>query len=160
MIIYKGHILKLTAAEYLHALCVYAHKVNNEYVFIDVGTVRDAFDLTKMINNGRWQEVVASNELSIEFLHFGRAGDRTQMNAVKTQLLNIHKPPANLDKSRIGPMVILCNETGATWRTIAECAQSTGASMSALSNHLNQRPGFKTVKGLTFQRIHGYVKPV
>ncbi len=46
----------------------------------------------------------------------------------------------------------ICHETGETFQTIQECVYRHGVGYGALCNHLNRKPGFKTVKGRTYSR--------
>lgn len=48
---------------------------------------------------------------------------------------------------------VRCVETGELFKTSYEAAKTLGLTFSALSNHLNGKKGFKTVKGLTFERV-------
>lgn len=48
---------------------------------------------------------------------------------------------------------VRCVETGEVFKTSYEAAKTLGLTFSALSNHLNGKKGFKTVKGLTFARV-------
>lgn len=57
---------------------------------------------------------------------------------------NTVKPPRN--------QALVCNETGETFDSMGEAARHFDASVSAISNHIANRPGFKTVKGRTFSR--------
>lgn len=44
-------------------------------------------------------------------------------------------------------------ETGETFSSAKACAEQRGISISNLSNHLNRKPGFKTVKGKIYEKI-------
>ena len=46
---------------------------------------------------------------------------------------------------------IICDQTGETFSTINEAAEANFCSSSNLSNHLNHKPGFNSVKGKTFR---------
>lgn len=48
---------------------------------------------------------------------------------------------------------IYCNETGEIFNTVAEVCNAHGVTQSALSQHLRQSPGFRTVKGKTYFRV-------
>lgn len=55
---------------------------------------------------------------------------------------------------------VRCIQTGAEFRNAADCARQMGLFPSALSNHLKHKPGYKTVKGWTFEYIIGtYPEP-
>lgn len=50
-------------------------------------------------------------------------------------------------------VAIICEQTGEQFNSMTECALALGLSSSALSNHLNRKPGHNTVKGRTFRRV-------
>ena len=52
-----------------------------------------------------------------------------------------------------GKSAVKCIETGEMYKSGYAAAKAMGLSWSALSNHLNNKPGFKTVKGFTFVRV-------
>lgn len=52
-----------------------------------------------------------------------------------------------------GKSAVKCVETGDVYKSGYAAAKALGLGWSALSNHLNNKPGFKTVKGLTFVRV-------
>lgn len=48
---------------------------------------------------------------------------------------------------------IECVETGQRWPSAAECARQQGINPGNLANHLNNRAGFRSVRGLTYRRV-------
>lgn len=64
------------------------------------------------------------------------------------------KPLCNTRGTRVYPHLypIICNETGEVFQTITEVCKAHGCSAGNLSNHLNNNPGFKSVKGRTYYR--------
>ncbi len=63
-------------------------------------------------------------------------------------------PPCNVRSRRFTSRVVICNETGETFRTQAEAARATGCSQSNIAQHLRGKPGFRSVKGRTFRYAH------
>lgn len=49
--------------------------------------------------------------------------------------------------------LIECIETGVTYQTASEAARINGSTQSNLSNHLNNKPGFRSVKGKTYRYV-------
>lgn len=61
-----------------------------------------------------------------------------------------------LSKDRLGgvaPKMIYCHETGEYFRTIADVTKKYGGTQSAMSNHLNRKPGFRSVLGKMYSRM-------
>lgn len=68
--------------------------------------------------------------------------------------INAHGvPKGGLVLRKVRNAAIECVETGETWNSAKECVKACGLSQSALSNHLNGKPGYKQVKGLTYRRV-------
>lgn len=55
-------------------------------------------------------------------------------------------------KVRVGKAV-KCHQTGAIYRNAAEAADKLGINRGQLSQHLRHAPGYKTVGGMTFERL-------
>lgn len=45
---------------------------------------------------------------------------------------------------------VICNETGTIYKTASEASHMIGVSSGRMSNHLSRKPGYKTIKGLTY----------
>lgn len=72
---------------------------------------------------------------------------------VMTKIYRERQPICNVKGYRTnGRTMITCNETGETFESIVQAARSKGLSQSQLTNHINNRPGYRAVKGLTFRR--------
>lgn len=48
---------------------------------------------------------------------------------------------------------VICNETGETFPNANACAKAHEIANSALINHLNNKPGHRSVKGRTYRRV-------
>lgn len=48
---------------------------------------------------------------------------------------------------------VRCVDTGETFNSLVDACQTHGLTQSHLSNHLNRKPGFKTVKGKIYEKI-------
>lgn len=70
------------------------------------------------------------------------------------RLVREHKPYCNIHGRRDakgGP--IRCVTEGKNFDNAADCARYYGFSPATLSNHLNKRPGYVTIRGMTFERL-------
>lgn len=75
-------------------------------------------------------------------------GDNKLNNLIR---LNGKTPPYNLRMVTYGNrMRILCIDTGVIYQNAQEIIRQLGLNQSVLSNHLNRRPGYRTVKGYRF----------
>lgn len=52
----------------------------------------------------------------------------------------------------MGHAPVICNETGEEFNTIGEAATAHCIGAGNLSNHLNHKPGFRSIKGKTYSR--------
>lgn len=76
-----------------------------------------------------------------------------QEQGIQVELMR-EMPPYN-KKGRVNFRTpIKCNETGEVFRTIKDAAFAHGCGQSNLSNHLNNRVGFRSVKGKTYHHIN------
>jgi len=80
---------------------------------------------------------------------------KTKAEALKHQSelirqYNLYKVMAQGRFMRTAP--IICNETEEEFKTLAEAAARHGISASNLSNHLNHKPGFNTIRNKTYRR--------
>jgi hypothetical protein len=48
---------------------------------------------------------------------------------------------------------VRCCETGQIFRNQRECATMLGLNQAQLSQHLRRNPGYKTIKGMTYENI-------
>jgi len=69
-----------------------------------------------------------------------------EININGTPPINQKMPP----RRQNGP--IECIDTGQKFANMSDCIKTHGLTQSALSNHLNGKPGHKTVKGRTYRR--------
>ena len=66
------------------------------------------------------------------------------------------KPYCNVHGERdVSSGRIRCIDDGLEYRNAAAASKFYGISPGAMSNHLNQRPGYSMIRGLCFERIKG-----
>lgn len=80
---------------------------------------------------------------------------RTRTEAMKRQgiLITEHQLYKIMAEGRFGRSApIVCNETGETFPTLADAARAHGIGAGNLSNHLNHKPGFRSLRNRTYSR--------
>lgn len=88
--------------------------------------------------------------IELTSIHRNAAEARVQASQLTTQL---NRPKLNQSMATTRHCPIECVETGQQWNTATECVKEQGIAQSALSNHLNNRPGYTSIKGLTYRRV-------
>lgn len=80
---------------------------------------------------------------------------KIKAEAIKRQaiLINDHQLYKIMALGRFGRSApIICNETGETFPTLADAARAHGIAAGNLSNHLNHKPGFRSLRNRTYSR--------
>jgi hypothetical protein len=93
--------------------------------------------------------------LEVISIHRTAAEARVVSSKLITQL---NRPKLNQSMALTRHCPIECVETGQRWQNATEVCRQQGVHSSALSNHLNNKPGYKTVSGLTYRRVQ-FAKP-
>lgn len=60
-------------------------------------------------------------------------------------------PPLNITQHYNRHSNVICNDTGIIYRNASEACKALGIQSPRMSNHLSNKPGHKTIKGLTFR---------
>jgi hypothetical protein len=151
-------IFIMSHSELLNTHVVYEHQVFRSTaeppisLFIGVTRMAELFQFSDARRNSEWLRYVTPDRPLITIVH--ATGDYNQCSNYRRKLVIEKKPFANLrgfDASM--SMRVRCLEDGKIYDTVTDAARNYDASISAVSNHLNGKPGFKSVKGHTFERI-------
>lgn len=124
---------------------------DNAVVYIGYSLLRNFFTFRTLINNPIWREYIGERKFTIILLsnHTAEQNARIEMRNAIGQ----YKPIINMDKRfYLNQGRVTCNETGTIYRNASEACLALGLPTSAMSNHLNGKPGHRTIKGLTFRR--------
>lgn len=150
--------ITLKQNEFENTFCTYEHwlrdPVDNTFKIKYVGCckLREVFVYPDARRNNEWQRIFTKDAILTVRIVF------TSSNLVdcQNQMAEIYKrerPHCNVRGYKMtSRTVVTCNETGETFNSILEAARAKGLSQSQLNNHINNRVGHKTVKGLTFRR--------
>jgi len=135
----------------------YTHSViyetGEKIMFAGYGPFRNLLDATDARKNTAWREHIAPQQSVILRVH-GRFEFAHEAANDVSRLVREHKPFCNMHgvrNSKGGP--IRCVTEDKSFENATECAKFYAISNSTLSNHLNKRPGYVTIRGLTFERI-------
>ena len=138
--------IKATPNEIKKAWCVYTihDAMTAKIKYAGYGMLRDIF---KMRIDAALDEPVI---LRVNDLYNSKIGARCGYIAY----INAHGvPEGGLIMRKARNAAIECIETGETWNSAKACVKSCNISQSALSNHLNGHPSYKSVKNLTYRRV-------
>jgi len=140
---------------FLTKWCVYecyskADALNPAYM--GVCRLTEVFSFPDAQANTAWREMFRDNPASLMMIKikYVAATEVDCINARRAFVMQ-NPPPCNM-RGRPTRSRIVCDQTGQEWKTIVEAADAIKSSPSNLSNHINRKPGFKSVKGYTFTR--------
>lgn len=134
--------------------CLYHHHdVDDVLSYIGVCKLIELFQCPDARQNSEWIRRFGDNEAVVIKLQMTSTDEILCNNARFRQVQEL-KPICNMiGYSYHGAkMKITCIETGETFASISECARVHCLTQSALSNHLNNKPGHKSVKGKTYRK--------
>lgn len=145
--------LEFSATTIQNQYCVYSHSVSGILYYIGFCKFEDVLRAPDAKRNVEWQKLVAPQP--VVQLQIVAVADRMHdASNLAFTLRRLHKPHCNVygrtDK-RSTP--ILCVETGERYETAAAACRALGIEQSTMSNHLNNRPGYKTIHAKTFKRV-------
>jgi len=134
---------------------VYSHSINGAVQFIGISKLKDVFTLTDARANLTWLEMFGDPQQEITITINMVSMVRREVAAERARLVKLLRPSCNLAGSYVPrtAYVIVCNETGETFDNAKQAAEAHGITTSALSNHLNRKPTFRTVGGRTYERV-------
>lgn len=134
-----------------HSFAVYSHFLHGQLIFIGFGAVEKAVNLTDARKNSRWLEITAG-QTAVE-VEIGETF-KTRGEALEAwrAAVDHYRPPCNDQAVYLARQPIICNATGTVYPTVTAAAKAHSISKGALSNHLNKRAGYESVRGLTFRR--------
>jgi hypothetical protein len=136
------------------AYCVYTHDINGSIFYVGMGTLSRAYS-----GEGRthsWHDYHDKRSVNVEIIAwFG--DDKKRAADYEKILIKYYRPRCNFHhntrKAYRGP--VTCLETGARFVNASDAARKLNVKQSQMSNHLNGKPGYITVKGFHFLRgIH------
>jgi hypothetical protein len=149
--------LTLSVDQMRKSTCVYAHYVmpENTLFFIGVCKLTDVYRHPDAFRNHHWIETVKDDTV-IRTVVVQTSLQPIDCIRYQNILVKQYRPICNVVGQRIaGRFVITCLEgpnAGKTYTTTTQAAYENGMSQPTLSNHLNGRRGYETVRGMKFKR--------
>lgn len=146
-----GHIYT-SANESLGANCLYT--VSNakcQILFVGVAYIAEIFRFGDLLRNPMFnsEEVYRIDIIA----KYDRALDA--VNAQAVYLKEIGGAPLNKTGTVNRRMSnVKCVQTGIVYRNASEAARVMGLNQSAMSQHLARKPGFRSIKGYTFEYVN------
>lgn len=136
--------------------CTYEHWVatpdGQTLIYVGCCRLRDVYLCPDARRNPQWQTLI-TEAIPVELRIIATADHQYECMKLASELVGRHRPYCNMyAAAHAGKAIVTCVTTGKSYPTSAEAAINEGVSTSALSNHLNGRPGYKSVKGKMFRR--------
>jgi hypothetical protein len=146
-----------------HSFCVYGHFLknlptvcpSNEIFFVGICKLTDVYKFPDAYRNNYWRDNVSENtiiEILVSFTSENLIECQRQLEVIVKQ----SRPIANIKGYRQhGKTMVTCiqgSNVGKVYNTTTEAAELNGVSQPAMSNHLNGRPGYETLRGMKFKR--------
>lgn len=145
-------ILGLTIEQFGTEWCVYELWKQDQLIMLGVSRLNVAMNLMEAKSHAAFADYLSvTDEVGLVIKAVGKRDHCYNMRAAMLRSLG-RMPPLNNFRAGVRQPMIVCNEDGRAFRTQVEVCQTYGLSAPALSNHLNGRSGYMTVKGLTFRR--------
>lgn len=153
--------ITLTIEHHREHQCLYVQKLmpSGEIFYLGICKLSDVYRCPDAYRNTYWRKTINDNTL-IQTTVISTSSEYGSLYNQLNEYVKLWKPIANLkgyQQSSL-PSVITCVEgdnAGQTYQTQQRCAEANGITQPALSNHLNGRPGYDTVRGMKFKR--GYL---
>lgn len=145
-------ILGLTVEQFGTEWCVYELWKQDQLLMLGVSRLNVAMNLTEAKSHAAFADhLTVHDPVGLVIKAVGKRDHCYNMRAAMLRSLPT-QPPLNNFRTGVRQPMIVCNEDGRAFRTQVEVCQTYGLSPPALSNHLNGRVGYMSVKGLTFRR--------
>lgn len=140
--------LKCNPLQFEKMACVYEiYNAQGQVIFLWYCKADDVLKFERIKRNPAFQR---NQEITVNVVSWhNNIGEAQTAFSNKMQDFQ-HMPELNktISFNRYGSIV--CNETGQVFRNQAEAATVMGVNQSRLCQHLKRAPGYKTLKGYTF----------
>ena len=138
------------------AFCVYSHVIDGVVVYLGLCPIKEVYNAPDARNNTEWIKMTNGDKpVTITVLH--AAENANDCINYRYRIFKEQGTPICNAKGQFYSSILTnvrCIETGEMFESQSQCARILGLNKSQLCNHLNRLPGFKTVKGRTFEKCH------
>jgi len=107
------------------------------------------------LRNGSWHREFAGKTY-LSRIHSVHENEFEAVKARGALIRETHMPKCNVEGTYVTSTVrkIRCMETGAIYRNQTELADAVDVAQSRVSNHMNKRKGFRTIRGLSYEYFY------
>lgn len=121
-------------------------------VYIGVCKLVQLLECPDARNNSEFQKLMLEQPITIRTSHIVETQSEARRHA--SDAIRLVRPVCNLyGRQRAARTAVRCIDDGRTFATLTECAEYYHVPAPSLSNHLNNRMGYRTVRGMKFERI-------
>lgn len=149
------HGITLTIAELRETFCVYVQETSEGVFYAGMCRLYDVYKYPDAYRNTHWRQTV-TDQTSIKTTVICTSLDINECYHRLHEFVRVVRPICNVNGyMTYGNIVITCVEgpnAGKSYTTQEECARMNGISQPTLSNHLNGRKGYLSVRGMKFKR--------
>lgn len=132
---------------------VYTHSVNGELIFVGCCLLPEIGLMTAARCNSEWVRV-ARTGIKIKMAIIAATTDERIAQFHLAITISEHKPYCNINGKPIGNThkrkQVRCEQTGTLFGSVREAAQAALVTSATMSNHLNKRPGYATIRSKTY----------
>ncbi len=151
------NVTQVKAGEIRELLCIYAHSIPpyDKFFYIGLSKLNEVYDFSDAYRNNFWRATV-KEDTQVRITLLCISINIIDCNQQLRRMINEFRPEANIKGYAVtGSTMITCIQgvnAGASYPSQLEAAQKNGITPGALSNHLNGRPGYDTIRGMKFKR--------
>lgn len=151
--------ISLSLEQIDNAYCVYTHSIThpdgrNELIYVGSCRTVDLMRAPDARRNSKWREIMRNPAFHIITIEIRAFYEHRNIAVLEAERLGIHlKAICNTTDTRDKPQTIRCVETGEIFETAAQACKEYDIKPSAMSNHLNNKQSYRTVRNLTFERV-------
>lgn len=125
-----------------------------EIVFVGIEKVKNFGKFADFLSNPLMEKYRENDLQTFNISIFATCNSRVEaLQKQSDALFEADYPEANLLSKAARSMQIKCINDGKTYNTQEECCAAYGISQSALSKHLRNLPGHKTVGGKIYKNV-------
>lgn len=131
------------------------HDSKGRCMYVNYGKWMDALSMAKVRGN----PVVDPEQTYQVVLHSAhdKEGDAyNQIGKIVKMYCPTYSPPWQYTTSMNRYIKVQCDQTGEVYNSASHACQTLGIPQSRMSQHLSRRPGYKTIKGMTFSYYKHY----
>lgn len=144
-----------TAADLRQLYAIYlCRDIDSTVQYVGVTPLSELFTLADAACNSEWAEIYGKPLTTLDIEVHALTAIERDAYLEQRRLIAVHGPRCNKVGFQIAThrQGVICNETGEIWTTVKDASVAHGVAYSQLHNHLNRKPGYKSVKGRTYSR--------